>query len=152
MQWLFVVSACGGLAVADRWLKILAVQGVERDFGFAQFVLFKNDALVFSWPGSNTLGIWLMVVAIIIVIYILRRMFWQGSTIGVLGSLCILTGAGSNLYDRLHFGYVVDLAYLGRWWPVFNLADLMIGLGVVIIIFLRPRLRATGVDKIKSTQ
>lgn len=152
MHWLFFFFACGGLAVADRWLKILAVQGVERDFGFAKFVLFKNDALVFSWPGSNMVGIWLMVVAIVVVVYVLRRMFRQANVIGVVGCLFILTGAASNLYDRLHFGYVVDWAYLGRWWPVFNLADVIIGLGVVMIIFHRPHLRPTGVDKIKSTQ
>lgn len=40
----------------------------------------------------------------------------------------IAAGALGNLYDRLHYGYVID--YLDfRFWPVFNLADAGICLG-----------------------
>ena len=43
-------------------------------------------------------------------------------------------GALGNLYDRLTLGYVVD--YLDfRVWPVFNLADAFICIGVSWILF-----------------
>ncbi len=141
MMWLLVVIACGGLVVVDRWLKLLAFSGVTRDFGFAHFLLFKNAALVFSWPAPNKIAVVLMIMAMAIVIFLARRM-WRGRNINALiGCLFILTGAGSNLYDRLAYGYVVDWAYLGKWWPVFNVADVMIGVGLVMVIFLRSRLR-----------
>jgi signal peptidase II len=38
-------------------------------------------------------------------------------------------GAGSNLYDRIRYGAVVNFVRLG-WWPVFNVADVAICLGV----------------------
>ncbi len=145
MQWLVVFFTCSGLLAADRWLKVLALRGVTHDFGLARFVVFKNDALVFSWPAPNIVAIWLMIAAMVIVLYITRRMLQQGNFIGAFGCFLILTGAGSNLYDRIMHGFVIDLMYLGRWWPVFNLADVMIGVGLVIIIFLRPRLRSADI-------
>ena len=46
----------------------------------------------------------------------------------------ILGGALSNLYDRVVLGYVVD--YLDfRVWPVFNLADSCIFIGVAVLLF-----------------
>jgi signal peptidase II len=41
-----------------------------------------------------------------------------------------LAGSGSNLYDRLRCGAVIDFVDAG-WWPIFNLADLAITLGVL---------------------
>ena len=56
----------------------------------------------------------------------------------------ILCGAMSNLYDRLAYGYVIDWAYLGQWWPVFNLADVMVGAGLLLIIFFSNSSRTSG--------
>jgi signal peptidase II len=42
-----------------------------------------------------------------------------------------LAGAASNLYDRLGRGAVVDFVDLG-WWPIFNVADVAITLGVLV--------------------
>ena len=44
----------------------------------------------------------------------------------------ILGGAVGNLIDRLRFGYVVDFLDF-RIWPVFNLADSCITVGVILI-------------------
>jgi signal peptidase II len=45
-----------------------------------------------------------------------------------------LGGAGSNLCDRLRYGEVVDFLDLG-WWPVFNLADVAITVGVIAALW-----------------
>lgn len=45
----------------------------------------------------------------------------------------ILGGAIGNLIDRLRLGYVVDFIDL-RVWPVFNLADSAITVGVILLI------------------
>jgi len=45
----------------------------------------------------------------------------------------ILGGAIGNLVDRVHLGYVIDFIDL-RWWPVFNLADSSIVLGIALLI------------------
>lgn len=45
----------------------------------------------------------------------------------------ILGGAIGNIIDRLRFHYVIDFIDL-RWWPVFNLADSCITVGVVLLL------------------
>jgi signal peptidase II len=48
----------------------------------------------------------------------------------------ILGGAIGNLCDRFRFGFVVDFIDFGRdanWWPVFNLADSAITVGIVLL-------------------
>ena len=45
----------------------------------------------------------------------------------------ILGGALGNLIDRIRLGYVVDFIDL-RWWPVFNLADSAIVVGVCLLV------------------
>jgi len=49
----------------------------------------------------------------------------------------ILGGALGNLYDRIHFGYVIDFIvvhYQEHFWPAFNLADSAITLGALVLI------------------
>jgi signal peptidase II len=56
-------------------------------------------------------------------------------------ALAFLTGGVlGNLADRLHTGYVIDFLDF-HVWPVFNLADTFICLGVVLLayILLFPR-------------
>lgn len=45
----------------------------------------------------------------------------------------ILGGSLGNLADRIGRGFVVDYIDFG-WWPVFNFADIMINVGVVMLI------------------
>lgn len=45
----------------------------------------------------------------------------------------VLGGALGNLLDRIRLGYVVDFIDL-RWWPVFNLADSAIVVGVFLLV------------------
>ena len=47
-----------------------------------------------------------------------------------LGLALALGGASSNVYDVLRRGAVLDFLDLG-WWPIFNLADAAITLGVI---------------------
>jgi signal peptidase II len=50
------------------------------------------------------------------------------------GLTCGLAGASGNLLDRLRLGRVVDFIDI-RVWPVFNLADVFICLGVSLMVW-----------------
>lgn len=56
----------------------------------------------------------------------------------ILGLGLVLGGAIGNIYDRLMFGYVIDYAdlHIGEWRPfqIFNLADVAITFGVLILL------------------
>ena len=56
------------------------------------------------------------------------------------GQFFLLSGALGNLIDRALHGYVIDFIDFHAnsfYWPVFNLADSFIFIGVVLIIFER---------------
>ena len=51
-----------------------------------------------------------------------------------LGATAILSGAVANLIDRVQTGYVVDF-FDFRIWPVFNVADIAIVMGMGFMIY-----------------
>ena len=56
------------------------------------------------------------------------------------GQFILLSGALGNLLDRAQYGYVVDFIdvhYENYYWPVFNVADSLIFVGVVLLLFER---------------
>lgn len=51
----------------------------------------------------------------------------------------ILGGAIGNLYDRIVHGHVIDFIqwhYQGKSWPIFNIADVAITVGVGLMLLL----------------
>jgi signal peptidase II len=50
----------------------------------------------------------------------------------------LLAGAVGNLIDRFFLGFVIDfidLHYQTFYWPVFNVADILISVGVALLLF-----------------
>jgi len=88
------------------------------------FGLLKNV------PSGFFMGLSLCVVAFLI--YSLNRIKEEGKLLR-LGFVFIISGAVSNLIDRVRLGCVVDFLDF-RIWPVFNLADTVITIGASIII------------------
>ncbi|MCA1555023.1 MAG: signal peptidase II, partial [Chloroflexi bacterium] len=74
-------------------------------------------------------------------VYYFRRAhtapLWVRISLGLM-----LGGALGNMIDRVRFGYVVDFIDLG-WWPVFNVADSCVVIGVTMLAiymaFWQPR-------------
>lgn len=48
--------------------------------------------------------------------------------------ILIIAGAIGNMIDRLRFGCVIDFINL-KFWPVFNLADIFITLGAILLLY-----------------
>jgi signal peptidase II len=61
----------------------------------------------------------------------LRR---RGRPVVRLGLALLAAGALGNGIDRLARGYVVDFIHL-RHWPVFNVADVLITAGAILLVF-----------------
>ena len=56
----------------------------------------------------------------------------RGFPLSRLGLSLLLGGAMGNFWDRLFMGYVIDFVDL-RFWPVFNIADAAIVVGVILL-------------------
>jgi signal peptidase II len=92
----------------------------------AAFGLLQDQTLFFVFVG-------LIVIAVIAASYryLPRSNFLLHLALGLQ-----LGGAIGNLIDRVRQGYVVDfvdLGYRANWWPVFNVADSAIVVGVALL-------------------
>ena len=86
------------------------------------------------FPDQTVLLILASFVGIGVLIFIYRHYPFPGRMLRVSLGLQ-LGGAIGNLTDRLRFGEVTDFVQLG-FWPVFNLADASIVIGVTMLVAL----------------
>ena len=92
-----------------------------QNFGGA-FGIFQHQKLFFIIAAA---------IAVTCVLYFFEDIKEMGKLSFVSASL-IFGGAIGNLIDRIRFGYVVDFLDL-RWWPVFNVADIALTVGVSLL-------------------
>ena len=66
------------------------------------------------------------------------------------GLITLISGATANLIDRFQNGLVIDFIDL-RVWPVFNIADVAIIIGVCCMIYsIVFRMEESGIEKIEK--
>ncbi len=75
-----------------------------------------------------------VVVLLLVALFIYRRFPFLDNRLGKLALGLILGGTLGNLIDRLRLGYVTDFIDIGVW-PVFNIADSAITIGVIIFAY-----------------
>jgi signal peptidase II len=63
----------------------------------------------------------------------------------------IVGGAIGNIVDRFHYHFVVDFIDL-RWWPVFNVADSCITVGVALLILTSLKREQTATPAHPTTE
>ncbi|GAC1569997.1 MAG: hypothetical protein NVS3B20_01350 [Polyangiales bacterium] len=68
----------------------------------------------------------------------------QGSTLQHLGFALVLGGALGNLVDRTVHGFVVDFIHVAHW-PIFNVADVAVCVGLGVLLIGRRVARERGV-------
>lgn len=128
--------------VVDRILKLKAVNGGLKEikvFGeYFKLNFIPNYNISFSLPLS---GPWLNVLVALIMLgvvgYILKTKSYNRKPEIYLW-LALIVGAMSNFADRLCWGFVVDYFDLS-FFTVFNLADAMISLGALGLIWINWR-------------
>jgi len=127
--------------VGDRILKIAAVKGlwempINLLGSWLQFDFVPNYFIAFSLPMGGRL---LLIITGIIILSILFYIFYLFLAKKLRWELffpltVLLFGAISNFIDRVRYGYVID--YLsGRYFTVFNLADVLIVAAVIWFLF-----------------
>ena len=90
----------------------------------AAFGMFANQRMIFILAA-------LLVIVAVCAAY--RRLMEEGRTVRW-GVALLLGGAVGNLIDRVRTGRVIDFLDF-RIWPVFNIADVGICIGVALLIY-----------------
>lgn len=109
---------------------------INKDFIFFTLDYVKNYGAAFSLlSGSRIfLSILSISITIILVYFILNKKFIK--EIDLLSYSFILGGTLGNGIDRITKGYVIDFINLSFIdFPVFNIADISINVGLIIIIY-----------------
>ncbi len=129
--------------VLDRFIKAICLKGLlDKPFPIVSDILslhfVKNYYISFSLPFSGpiltTITGLIILILLIILIKSLKNQELKEQNNNFNYSLTILLiGAIINFTDRLKFGYVIDYFDL-KWFTVFNIADIMIVIGILLII------------------
>ena len=119
LKWLF----------ANLWLRADFKISGDR-FGLK---LSLNQGVAFGWPVNTRLIIILTCLALFVLVYLAWLNYRQRNFFVFFAWTIVIAGAYSNLLDRLQLGAVVDYFSL-QYFSVFNLADVMITLGIAAII------------------
>jgi signal peptidase II len=102
----------------------------------------RNSGAAFGLvpAGAGVFLVASIVVAVALVVYVARTptSLWGGVVLGL-----ILGGTVGNGFDRLVFGTVTDFINV-HFWPVFNVADSAISIGVVLLIAVNVLKRPTA--------
>jgi len=137
-QTLFCLVAAGTFGL-DQLAKAAARARLEA--GSSVPVLGKWLQLTLTHNAGSAFGLvsgrwWLVAVGVLVCGAILIYMLARGSRAASHGQVLplglVLGGSLGNLADRLRTGGVFDFVDL-RVWPVFNVADMAITVGVVVL-------------------
>lgn len=132
-----------GSASALTAVDLTAKAAAQRSLGNGQVVglgpldlrLIYNAGAAFSL-GAN-LPLWAVMIVVGVITAGVAVFAWReaprGSLTMVFGLAAILAGAVGNLLDRAGDRVVTDYLHFG-WWPTFNLADVFITIGVVLVL------------------
>lgn len=111
-------------------LRILPGKSTPVVDEFIYFTPVKNKGLIMNlFPNLIYLPVFLTIFLAIVFIY-LWLLKPEGK--GKLGISFIISGAAGNLLDRVFRGGVIDFIDV-KFWPIFNLADIFITVGTVLL-------------------
>lgn len=140
-------AAVLGLDHLTKWLVVRDIALGEEVPANGPVTLhhIENRGAAFGlFPGFQAV---FLAVAVVVSIYILVVGHRAGTRpITQVSFGAVLGGAAANGVDRLRQGYVVDFVDLHRW-PIFNLADAAIVIGIIVTALTLGSRPAPGAER-----
>jgi signal peptidase II len=157
--WLLLAGVAVAVVLVDQLTKWWAVEQLgDRQIqlvGSLQLNLVRNLGSAFSIGGGSWWGGAVSLAGLVIIVGLLWFARLTTSRLAVVALGLVVGGAIGNLIDRaarsergFMGGGVIDFVDL-QWWPVFNVADAAVVVGVVILLVVtligeRSEQSATG--------
>jgi signal peptidase II len=143
-DYLVLIGVAGTVIALDQWTKWLVRTNIE--FGaqwlpewlpwlspYARIVHWYNSGAAFGmFQNGNLVFTTLAILVVIAIIYYYPQVEAEDWTLKLAMGLQ-LAGASGNLIDRLMVGKVTDFISIGTF-PVFNVADSSITVGVIVLL------------------
>jgi signal peptidase II len=148
LRLLRLAALAAAIVALDQWTKAWATRTlagrppVEIIGEFVRLTYTRNSGVAFGLGAGLPFPYYVFsIAAVVVILWLFARQKVAGTSRQVALAL-ILGGAIGNLIDRVTAGEVVDFIEVGwrRWhWPVFNVADSAVSIGVVMFAFTWPR-------------
>ena len=127
----------GLLVLLDQITKYLVKNRLDGDFPvigeICKIHYCENTGVAFSIPIPFWIIVIVSVIMIFVILYLAVKELDISKKIAQLGVALILSGGIGNLIDRIWYGFVID--FIAIWkYPAFNLADVYIVIGVLLIL------------------
>ena len=139
----FVVS----IFLIDRFSKLVMINSSTTDKSsnvsindFLSFNLVWNDGIAFGlFSFDQKIYYNFLTVIIILITLIILWMTLKTKGLEKIAFMMILGGSMGNIFDRLYYSSVpdfIDIHYGNFHWFIFNVADIFISIGVLLLIIL----------------
>ena len=129
------------IVILDQFTKFLVKQNFQLNQSIPiiknilHLTYITNTGSAFGlFKGLNWFFVFFSVIVIIAIFYYLERIVKNEKLLQFAAGL-LLGGTIGNLIDRVAYGAVIDFIDF-RVWPVFNIADSAVTIGVIILIVL----------------
>ena len=139
--WVFLLAVSGLVIVADQLSKayVVAHLGLYDSWmplhsiaSLFRFTHVRNTGAAFGlFPEGGAVFLIVAVIVSSFIVYYYHQIP-KGAWLARLALGLQLGGALGNVVDRVRLGYVVDFFHV-EFWPVFNVADSCIVIGVVLL-------------------
>ena len=131
----------------DRISKILIINSYEKleqtniqVTNFLSLNLIWNSGIGFGLFSFNDKAYYnFLTIIIIFITLIVLWMVIKTDKIEKIGFLMIFSGSLGNIFDRIYYSSVpdfIDIHFGNFHWFIFNVADIFISLGVILLIIL----------------
>jgi len=135
---ILILSSALLIFFAELFIKNLLKNPSFKNFSFIHVVINKGIAFGL-FKEYNYLLTYLIPIFILFLLYVIKKDTRKTLSSKIAYGL-ILGGAFSNFYDRLIYGGVIDYIDL-KIWPVFNLSDsaITVGVGILLLKLIKER-------------
>ena len=131
--------------IIDRISKLLVINSptAYEDYGliitsFLNFNLIWNEGIAFGlFSFDNKLFYNLLTILIVSITIVIIWLMFKSRGFEKLSFLMIIGGSFGNIFDRIYYSAVpdfIDLHFNNYHWFIFNVADIFITLGIMILI------------------
>lgn len=132
-----------------KWYALYAWADEQVLTPFLSFQLAFNRGI--SWGIFNSASALQYALVTLLIVGVTIGLCWYTykryiSGQSILGELLVITGSCSNILDRFFYDGVIDfiMVHNGSWvWPLFNIADSCIVLGIALMVFNAQRVPRT---------
>ncbi len=107
---------------------------------FLSFNLIWNEGIAFGlFSFEKKIYYNSLTILIILISLVIFWMIIKTKGLEKIGFMMVLGGSLGNIFDRIYYGQVpdfIDLHYNNFNWFIFNVADIFISFGVILLIYL----------------